>query len=178
MSQFGVNAQRFNPYERFRFRIKWDGRTVAGISAVGLSKPNTEGVEHRAVGDPSTSRNRPVCTQFGAITLERGITHDQEFARWANTARDFGSIAGAEVSLPDFRKDLTIDVYDETGQRAMAYKVFCCWVSEYQALPDLDAHAKAVTIQTIKLEHEGWERDDDVTEPSEPHTTDPPDRHA
>jgi len=130
-------------------------------------------VEHREGGVPSTSRKSPGRSKFEAISLERGVTHDTEFEKWANKVWNFGSGLGAEVSLKDFRKDLIIEVYNEAGQLALAYKVFRCWVSEYQALPDLDANANAVAIQTIKLENEGWERDYDVTEPTEPSFTEP-----
>jgi phage tail-like protein len=173
MAQFSVNAQRFDPYKNFKFRVKWDGRYVAGISKVGALKRSTELVEHREGGDPSTSRKSPGRTKFEAITLERGVTHDIEFERWANKVWNFGSGLGAEVSLKDFRKDLIIEIYNEAGQLALAYKVYRCWVSEYQATADLDANANAVLIQTIKLENEGWERDYDVTEPSEPSFTEP-----
>ncbi len=173
MAQFSVNAQRFDPYKNFKFRVKWDGRYVAGISKVGSLKRSTEMVEHREGGDPSTSRKSPGRTKFEAITLERGVTHDTEFEKWANKVWNFGAGLGAEVSLKDCRKDLIIEVYNEAGQLALAYKVFRCWVSEYQALPDLDANANAVAIQTIKLENEGWERDYDVSEPAEPNFTEP-----
>ncbi len=173
MAQFSVNAQRFDPYQNFKFRVKWDGRFVAGISKVGALKRSTEMVEHREGGDPSSTRKSPGRTKFEAITLERGVTHDTEFEKWANKVWNFGSGLGAEVSLKDFRKDLIIEVYNEAGQLALAYKVFRCWVSEFQALPDLDANANAVAIQTIKLENEGWERDYDVVEPSEPTFTEP-----
>ena len=107
------------------------------------------------------------------ITLERGVTHDTEFEAWANKVWNYGSGLGVEVSLQDFRKDLIIEVYNEAGQVVLAYKVYRAWVSEYQSLPDLDANANAVAIQTIKLENEGWERDYDVVEPSEPSFTEP-----
>lgn len=173
MAQFSVNAQRFDPYKNFKFRVKWDGRYVAGVSKVGALKRTTEMVEHREGGDPSSSRKSPGRTSYEAITLERGCTHDKEFEQWANKVWNFGSGLGSEVSLQDFRKDLIIEVYNEAGQLALAYKVFRCWVSEFQALPELDANANAVAIQTIKLENEGWERDEDVTEPSEPSFTEP-----
>jgi phage tail-like protein len=173
MAQFAVNAQRFDPYKNFKFRVKWDGRYVAGVSKVGALKRSTELVEHREGGDPSTSRKSPGRTKFEAITLERGVTHDTEFEKWANKVWNFGSGLGAEVSLKDFRKELIIEVYNEAGQLALAYKVFRCWVSDFQALPDLDANANAVAIQSIKLENEGWERDYDVTEPAEIQFTEP-----
>ena len=173
MAQFSVNATRFDPYKNFKFRVKWDGRYVAGISKVGALKRSTEPVEHREGGDPSTTRKSPGRTKFEAITLERGVTHDVEFEKWANKVWNYGSGLGAEVSLKDFRKDLIIEVYNEAGQLAIAYKVFRCWVSEYQALPDLDANANAVAIQTLKLENEGWERDYDVVEPAEPTFNEP-----
>jgi phage tail-like protein len=173
MAQFSVNAQRFDPYKNFKFRVKWDGRYVAGVSKVGALKRSTEVVEHRQGGDPSLSRKSPGRTKFEPISLERGVTHDVEFERWANKVWNFGSGLGAESSLRDFRKDIIIEVYNEAGQLALAYKVFRCWVSEFQALPDLDANANAVAIQSIKLENEGWERDLDVVEPAEPTFTEP-----
>lgn len=173
MAQFTVNAQRFDPYKNFKFRVKWDGRYVAGISKVSSLKRTTEVVEHREGGDPSTGRKSPGRSKFEAITLERGVTHDTTFEQWANKVWNLGSGLGSEVSLKDFRKDLIIEVYNEAGQLALAYKVFRCWVSEYQALPDLDANANAVAIQHIKLENEGWERDYEVAEPAEPSFVEP-----
>jgi phage tail-like protein len=173
MAQFTVNAQRFDPYKNFKFRVRWDGRYVAGLSKVSGLKRTTEVVEHREGGDPSTSRKSPGRVKFEAITLERGVTHDQEFELWANKVWNFGSGLGAEVSLKNFRKDLIVELYNEAGQLVIAYKVFRAWVSEYQALPDLDANANAVAIQHLKLENEGWERDYDVVEPSEPSFSEP-----
>jgi phage tail-like protein len=173
MAQFSVNAQRFDPYKNFKFRVKWDGRYVAGISKVGALKRSTDPVEHREGGDPSSSRKSPGRTKFEAITLERGVTHDTEFEKWANKVWNYGSGLGAEVSLKDFRKDLIIEIYNEAGQLVLAYKVYRCWVSEFQASADLDANANAVLIQSIKLENEGWERDYEVAEPSEPTFTEP-----
>jgi phage tail-like protein len=173
MAQFTVNAQRFDPYKNFKFRVKWDGRYVAGISKVSGLKRTTEVVEHREGGDPSTSRKSPGRVKFEAITLERGVTHDQEFEQWANKVWNFGSGLGAEVSLKNFRKDLIVELYNEAGQVVIAYKVFRARVSEYQALPDLDANANAIAIQHLKLENEGWERDYEVPEPKEPTFVEP-----
>lgn len=173
MAQFSVNPTRFDPYKNFKFRVKWDGRYTAGVSKVSALRRTTEVVEHREGGDPSTSRKSPGRTKYEAITLERGVTHDPEFERWANKVWHFGAGLGAEASLKDFRRDLIIEVYNEAGQLALAYKVYRCWVSEYQALPDLDANANAIAIQHLKLENEGWERDEAVAEPSEPTFTDP-----
>jgi phage tail-like protein len=174
MAQFSVNAQRFDPYKNFKFRVKWDGRYVAGVSKVGALKRSTEVVEHREGGDPSTTRKSPGRTKYEPITLERGVTHDTEFEKWANKVWNFGSGLGSEVSLADFRKDVIVEVYNEAGQKVIAYNVFRCWVSEFQSLPDLDANANAVAIQTLRLENEGWERDVEVVEPSEPSFTEPP----
>ena len=174
MAQFSVNAERFDPYKNFKFRVKWDGRYVAGVSKVSSLKRSTEVVEHREGGDPSTSRKSPGRTKFEPITLERGVTHDTEFEKWANKVWNFGSGLGSEVSLKDFRKNLIIELYNEAGQLAISYKVFRAWVSEFQSLPDLDANANAVAIQSLKLENEGWERDYDVGEPSEESFTEPP----
>jgi phage tail-like protein len=173
MAQFSVNPTRFDPYKNFKFRVKWDGRYVAGISKCSALKRTTEVVEHRDGGDPSSSRKSPGRTKFEAITLERGVTHDLEFERWANKVWNYGARLGRESSLKDFRKDLLIEMYNEAGQLVLSYKVYRAWVSEYQSLPDLDANANAVAIQHIKLENEGWERDVEVTEPNEPRFTQP-----
>ena len=173
MAQFTVNAQRFDPYKNFKFRVKWDGRFVAGVSKVSSLKRTTEVVKYREGGDLSSSRKSPGRTEFDAITLERGVTHDTEFEKWANKVWNYGAGLGAEVSLKDFRKDIIIELYNETGQLVIAYKVFRCWVSEFQALPDLDANANAVAIARLKLENEGWERDYEVAEPSEVSFTEP-----
>jgi phage tail-like protein len=167
MPAFTVNARRFDPYKNFKFRIKWDGKYVAGVSKMSALKRTTEVVKHREGGDPSSSRKSPGRTEFEAITLERGVTHDTEFEAWASRVWNFGAGLGAEVALKEFRKDIIIEVYNESGQLALAYKVFRCWVSEYQALPEFDANANAVAIQTIKLENEGWARDTEVPEPTE-----------
>lgn len=173
MAKFTVNPLRFDPYKNFKFRVKWDGKYVAGVSKVGMLKRSTEAVEHREGGDPSTVRKSPGQTKYEDITLERGVTHDTEFEKWANKVWNLGSGLGSEVSLADFRKDLIIEVYNEAGQLAIAYKVFRAWVSDFQALPELDASANAIAIQSITLKNEGWERDYDVVEPSEPTHTEP-----
>lgn len=168
MAQFTVNPHRFDPYKNFKFRVKWDGRYVAGISRIGALRRSTEVIEHREGCDPNSSRKSPGKTEFAPITLERGISHDPEFERWANKTWNLGAGAGTEASLKDFRKDIAIELYNEAGQLVMAFKVYRCWVSEFQALPDLDANGNYVAIQTITLQNEGWERDHDVGEPAEP----------
>lgn len=173
MAQFSVNSERFDPYKNFKFRVKWDGRYVAGVSKVGALKRTTDVVDHREGGDPSMVRKSPAQTKWEAITLERGVTHDPEFEKWANKVWNFNSGLGNEVSLADFRKNITIEFYNEAGQLAMAYNIYRCWVSEFQALPELDASGNAVAIQNLKLENEGWERDYSVTEPGEPSFEEP-----
>ena len=168
MAQFTVNPTRFDPYKEFKFRVKWDGHYVAGVSKISALRRTTEVIEHREGGDPSSSRKSPGRTNYEPITLERGVTHDPEFEQWANKVWNFGAGLGAEVSLKDFRKDITIELYNEAGQLVIAYKVYRCWVSEFQALPDLDTNTGALAIQHIILENEGWERDSSVAEPAEP----------
>ena len=128
MAQFSVNASRFDPYKNFKFRVKWDGRFVAAVSKISALKRTTEVVEHRDGADPSTAHKSPGRTKYEAITLERGVTHDTEFEKWANKIWNIGAGLGSEVSLKDFRKDLIIEVYNEAGQLAIAYKVYRCWV--------------------------------------------------
>ena len=174
MAQFVTNPTRLDPYKNFKFRLKWDGKYVAGISKVSVLKRTTEVVKHRAGGDPSTSRKSPGRTEYDAISLDRGVTQDVAFEQWANKVWDYGAGLGMEVSLADFRKDIILEMYNEAGQLVIAYKIYRCWVSEYQAIPDLDANANAIAIQHIKLENEGWERDTSVVEPQEPSFTQPP----
>ncbi len=163
--QFTVNAQRFDPYKNFKFRLKWDGKYVAGMSKASALKRSTEVVTHREGGDPSTARVTPSVWKFEPITLERGVTHDPEFENWANLI--YSTDGDAAISLDKFRKDIIIELLNEQGVVAKAYKVYRCWVSEYQALPELDANAHAVAIEHIVLQNEGWERDTAVPEPKQ-----------
>jgi len=168
MTEFPVNPTRYDPYKNFKFRLKWDGRYIAGVSRVSALRRATEVVEHREGGDPSTSRKSPGLTQFDAITLERGVTYDHEFEQWANKVWKLGAALGSEVALADFRKDVYLEFYNEAGQLALAYIIYRCWPSAYVALPDLDANSNGVALEHIKLENEGWERDTTVQEPKEP----------
>jgi phage tail-like protein len=167
MAQFSVNATRLDPYKAFSFRLKWDGQYVAGVSKVSALKRTVNVVEYSAGGDtvPHKSPGKP---KFEPITLERGLTQDLAFHDWAGLVWNFGAALGAQVSLANFRKDIYLEFYNEAGQLVIAYKIYRCWVSEYQALPDLDANANAIAIEHIKLENEGFERDTSVTEPQEP----------
>ena len=169
MAKFTKNAERADPYKAYKFRLRLpDGQYVAGVSKVSALKRTTEVVKHREGGDPSTSRKSPGQTEYEAITMERGVTHDPQFEQWANKVWNYGSGLGAEVSLKDFRKDLVLEIYNEAGQLAIGYKLYRCWPSEFVAFPDMDASASAIAIQTLKLENEGFERDYDVAEPTEP----------
>ena len=168
MAEFPVNPQRFDPYKQFKFRVKWDGKYVAGVYKVSALKRTTEVVSHREGGDPSTQRRSPGQTSYEPIVLVRGRTQDEEFEQWANMTWQFGSGPGAEVSLKEFRKDIIIELHNEAGQVVMAFKVYRCWPSEYVALSDLDADNTSVAFESITLQNEGWERDTSVTEPTEP----------
>lgn len=171
MPQFSVNPSRIDPYKNFKFRVKWDGRYVAGVSQVGALRRTTEVVKHRDGSSPSMMRKSPGRTTFEAVTLERGITHDHEFEAWANKVWSPTNPLGSEVSLRDFRKDIVIELLNEAGQIVLAYRLYRCWVSVYQALPILDAESTGVAFESITIENEGWERDPDVVEPQEPVTS-------
>jgi phage tail-like protein len=173
MALFPANPTRFDPYKNFKVRVKWDGRYVLGVSKVGLLKRTTEVIKHREGGDHSSSRKLPGRTEYDPIQLERGVTQDVVFEQWANKVWNYQGGQGLESSLADFRKDIGLEVYNEAGQLVLRYLIYRCWVSEYQALPDLDANANAVAVQHIKLENEGWERDQATKEPAEPKFTDP-----
>ncbi len=165
MAQFTVNTQRFDPYKNFKFRVKWDGKYVAGVSRISALERSTIPVIHREGSDPNSSHSSPGVWQFEPITLERGITHDTAFEDWANLSFHVGSDPG--MSLKQFRNDIRIELLNEQGVVVKAFKVFRCWVSEYQVLPDLDSDAHAIAIESIVLQNEGWERDTDVKEPKE-----------
>ena len=173
MTQLVAKPNRYDPYKNFKFRIKWDGQYVAGVSKVSALSRTTEVVEHREGGDPSTVRKSPGQTKYEAITLERGVTHDLRFEAWANKVWSHSNAQAGddertqEVSLADFRKDISIELYNEAGQLAKAYHVYRCWPSSYQALPELDSNSEGVAIESLVLQHEGWQRDLDVVEPTE-----------
>ena len=166
-AEFTVN-NRFDPYKNFKFRVIWDGKAVPGISKVSPLIRRTEVIEHRAGGDPSTSRKSPGRSEYEAITLERGVTHDTAFEDWADQVYAYGAGLGSEVALADFRKNIRIEFLNEAGQLVIAYNLYRCWPSEYQALPELDANASGVALQHLVLQCEGWVRDTAVTEPVEP----------
>lgn len=163
---FPVNAHRYDPYRTFKFQILIDGKPVAGLKKMGALKRKTEAVKWRAAGDPSKERILPGGTSYEPITLEQGLSHDPVFENWANLVNNIEG--DAAMSLKNFRKDIVINVLNLQGTVAISYKLFRAWVSEYQALPEMDAGAmNAVGIQTITLQHEGWQRDSAVIEPTE-----------
>lgn len=171
MAIFPANPQRLDPYSNFKFAVYFaDAGTVpvAAVSKVTALKRTTEIIEHRGGGDPSTEHKSPGRTKYDAITLERGVTQDLDFEQWANRVWSTGAQPGSEVALKNFRRDLIIELRNEAGQPVLKYKVYRCWVSEYQAMPDLDANANAIALQHVKVENEGWERDASFPEPTEP----------
>jgi phage tail-like protein len=164
MAEFTVNAMRYDPYKTHMFRVRWGGDYVAGLSKMGPLTRTTAPVSHRVGGDPSHDRRSPGLTTYTSVTLERGITHDLAFEAWANKVASFTSPG---ISLPDFRKEIIVDIFNEANQQVISYHLHRCWVSEFTALPALDASTAAVAIESIKIETEGWERDVAVLEPKE-----------
>jgi len=165
MAKFTVNSTRFDPYLGFKFKVKWDGQYVAGLSKCSALKRTTEVTPWYEGGDSSGPHQIPGKTKYDAITLEAGVTHDTAFEEWANKVNNFQGDAAS--SLATFRKNITIEVYNAQGAKVLAYNVYRCWASEYQSLPQLDASGNAVMITTLKLENEGWVRDTSVAEPKE-----------
>lgn len=162
---FVKNAHRIDPYKTFKFRVLWDEKPVMGVSKVGPLRRVTNVVPHRGGGWNSTDSKSPGRTQYDAVTMERGVTHDIEFEAWANKIHPYSG--DAAMDLADYKKQLTLEVLNEKGQIALRYFLYGCWVSEFTAVPQLDANANAVAIETIKIELEGWERDRDYQEPEE-----------
>jgi len=162
MPEFTVDAARIDPYKNFKFRVIVDGMVVAGVSKVSPLRRSTEVVQHRDGGSASTSHKSPGRTEYDAIVLEKGVTHDHTFEQWANSVFSHSGVP----DMQNFRKDIQIQFLNEAGDVALLYKVYRCWVSEYQALPELDANGAHVAITLLRLENEGWERDTSVPEPA------------
>jgi phage tail-like protein len=154
--EFPANSTRLDPYKNFNFRLKWDGKYIAGVSKVSALKRTTEVIEFRDGGDASASRKSPGRTEYEPITRERGLTQDRAFEDWANIVWHLGAPLGSEVALAGFRKDVYFEFYNEAGQLALAYRIHRCWPSLYQALPPLDANSPDVAIEQLVLENEGW----------------------
>lgn len=165
MSSFVVNTHRHDPYRNFKFSVMVDGRLVPDIIRVSPLKRTTEAIASRSSGDPSQFRVSPGPSSFAPITIERGLTHDPTFEDWANLT--FNPQGDAAMSLKDYRKDILIRLHNLQGTVVMAFQVYRCWVSSYEALPALDATNAAVATERIVLHHEGWERDREVSEPAE-----------
>ena len=179
-TEFPKATYRYDPYRNYKFRVKWDGRCVAGISKVSPLTRTTEVISHRSGGDPSTPRRMPGQSEYQPFTLERGVTNDMAFEQWANKVWDYhnattddqrGDSGNQDVSLKDFRKDIILEVYNEAGQKMLAYNLYGCWPSEFTAVPEMDANGNLVAIQSLKLEIQSLERDTSVTEPEEPSFT-------
>ena len=154
---FTVNTSRFDPYKSYRFLIYFQDSTspVAGVSKVSALKRSHDVIDHKTGGD-AIIRKGIGRVKYEPITLERGVTHDDSFEQWANAGQvlDMGSPSS---SLKNLRKQVTIVLLNEAAQPVHKYVVHRAWVSEFQALPDLDAGTNAVAIEHIKLENEGWE---------------------
>ncbi|MFK7849194.1 MAG: phage tail protein [Rhodothermales bacterium] len=166
--QFTVNTHRVDPYKQFKFRVKWDGRYIPGVTSVSGLHRETEVIEHREGGDSNSIRKSPGPTNYSSIVLTRGRTHDTSFEEWADLVLRFSGGFGNEMSLKDFRKDITIELYNEAGQLVMAFNVFRSWPSEYEAFDHFSSRERGdVVIETLVLETEGWTRDVAVTEPAE-----------
>jgi phage tail-like protein len=140
-------------------------RVVLGVSKVGSLKRTTEVVKHRNGGENSTDHKSPGRTTYDGITMERGITHDRDFEKWANMVHPYSG--DASMDLVNYKKDMMLEVMNEKGHVAFRYFLYDCWISEYTSMPDLDANANAVAIENIKIELEGWERDTETKEPDE-----------
>lgn len=172
MSTSEANTARYEPYQNYRFRVRWDGAYVAGFTKVSGLTRGTHVIDHRSGGDANTAHVSGEA-ENGPITLERGVTYDVAFEQWANKLWYYpgaakGGAGSNPVSREDFRKDIVIELYNEAGQKVIAYNIYRCWPSEFNAIPELDGIGNAVAIQTMTLQNEGWERDTSVAEPMEP----------
>lgn len=174
MAQFPKNPQRLTPYFNFRFKIKWDGKYVAGVSKISGLNRKTDVMAHRSGGDPSVQHLAPGQSSYDPIMIERGVSYDPTFEQWANKIFDLTnsqSAKGENTSLGDFRKNISVEVYDEAGIKVLAYNIFNAWVSDFKTLSDLDAGGNAFVMETMTIQNEGWERDQSVTEVKSPSFT-------
>lgn len=176
-TEYPKDPQRLTPYQNFRFKVKWADETgkmvyVAGISRVTALNHSTEVIKHREGGDPSVIHLAPGQTDYSPITLERGVSYDPAFEIWANKIFDYSnsqSQPGQNTSLEDFRKDLILELFNEAGQRVLAYNIYRAWVSEFSAVSELDANgSSALVLQSMTVQNEGWDRDNSVAAESEP----------
>jgi phage tail-like protein len=165
MAQFSVNSDRVDPYANFRFKVLFGTDVVAGASKISGLKATTDPLSYRDGGNNSTPYLQPGLTKFEPITIERGITHDTQFEEWA--LKVFHPQSPLLVSLATFRRDLTIELYNLQGVKVRAWNAFRCWVSEFHAVPELDANAAAVAFESIVLQNEGFLRDTAVVETKE-----------
>lgn len=162
---FVVKAHRIDPYKNYKFRIIMDNKTVLGVSKVSALKRTTEVINHRSGGENIHEHKTPGRTTYEAITLEHGITHNTEFEKWASQIHPYEN--DSTIDLVNYKKDLILEIMNEKGQVALRYLLHRCWVSEFTAVPDLDAHEDDIAIESIKIEIEGWTRDTDTKEPNE-----------
>ena len=168
---FERNAHRKDPYKNYKFRIKWDPegddnpRTVLGVSKISALKRTTEVITHRSGGENSRDHKSPGRTSYEGITCERGITHDKDFERWANKVH--AHAGDTSMDMVGYKKNLILEVLNEKGHVVLSYNLYDCWISDYTAVPDLDANANAFAIESLKIELESWARDTEVSEPDE-----------
>jgi phage tail-like protein len=160
---FTVNTHRIDPYTNFKFRVKIGAEYVAGLSKMTALKRTTEVVEWREAGSASVIRKLPGRTKFEPVTLESGLTHDRVLIDWARLVSD--PQGDAAMSLKEYRKEVTVEVHNLQGAIVMSFDLHRAWPSEFQAVPDLDANANAVAIQSLKFEYEGFTFHD--SEPTE-----------
>jgi phage tail-like protein len=163
--KFDVNTHRFEPYKNFKFRVMWDGNYVCGVSKVSALKQTVDTINFREGGDPNTQHVGPTLTKFDPITLERGITENPAFEKWARTVFDHEN--KNQPTLVGFRKDISIELLNEQGTIVRRYNVSNCWVSEHEMLPELDASSGAYAIERLVIQHEGISRDEGVVEEAE-----------
>lgn len=165
MARFAVNPYRLDPYKTSKFQLILDGRVVPDVVRISALRRETETVLYRPGDFPNHLIKAPGLTDFDPIIIERGITHDTTFEDWADLCY---SVQGdAAISLKNFRKDMLINLLNRQGTVVLSYRIYRGWVSEYTALPELDAHANETAIERIVVQHEGWERDEAVAEPAE-----------
>ena len=150
-------SRPIDPYKNFKFRVFMGTEEVAAVTKVSALKYTTEVITNRDGGMISAVVNSPGQTKSEPITLDRGLTANRTFEDWASQV--FSPLGDGGTNLASMRRNLQIKLLNLQGNVVMQWNVYGCWVSEYTALPELDANANAFAFETIVLQNTGFERD-------------------
>ena len=133
------------PLPKFHFQVQWGGAQIGFTEVTGLDI-STDAIEYREGSSPEFHKIKmPGLQKFSNITLKRGIFKgDNDFYKWWNT------IALNTIE----RRDLIINLLNETHQPVVTWKIKNAWPVKIQST-DLKADGNEVAIETLEIAHEG-----------------------